>query len=75
MKPRQQLYELVKQEMKQRGHWKAKPRGQQYKTGYNPYKQALKQGGQTRMNMMTKEERSTFGREAAQAKARKKREV
>lgn len=33
MKPRQQLYELVKAEMTRRGHWKNKPRGKGFQPG------------------------------------------
>lgn len=33
MKPRQQLYELVKAEMKRRDRWKGKPRGDSFNKG------------------------------------------
>lgn len=31
MKPRQQMYELIKRELKKQGHWKNLPRGWQKK--------------------------------------------
>lgn len=30
MQPRQKLFELIKAEMKQRGHWKGLPRGKPF---------------------------------------------
>jgi len=33
MKPRQQLYEAVKDEMKKRGRWRLLPRGKAFKGG------------------------------------------
>lgn len=35
MKPRQQLYELVKAEMVRRNRWKAKPRGNGFNKGHD----------------------------------------
>lgn len=36
MQPRQRLFELVKAEMKRRGHWKNKPRGNPMQKGSDP---------------------------------------
>lgn len=36
MKPQQKLYELIKTEMKRRGHWKHKSRGKVFEKGYDP---------------------------------------
>jgi len=35
MQPRQKLYEIVKAEMKRRGHWKNKPRGNPMQRGHD----------------------------------------
>ena len=41
MKPRQRLFELVKQQMKRRGHWKPKPRGVPMNKGNDPRRKGL----------------------------------
>jgi hypothetical protein len=45
MKPRQRLYELVKNEMKRRGHWKPKARGIVFTKGYDPRRGEIKSAG------------------------------
>lgn len=40
MQPRQKLFELVKREVKQRGHWKAKPRGNPMQHGHDERRQS-----------------------------------
>lgn len=41
MKPRQQLYELVKAEMLRRNRWKSKPRGSGFNKGNDPRRKGL----------------------------------
>lgn len=41
MKPRSQLYELIKKEMQRRGRWKAKERGKSFNKGYDRRRQGL----------------------------------
>lgn len=36
MKPRQALYEAIKNEMKRRGRWRVKPRGKPFERGNDP---------------------------------------
>ena len=40
MQPRQKIYELVKREMKLRGHWKNKPRGNPMQRGHDARRRA-----------------------------------
>jgi hypothetical protein len=41
MKPRQRLYELIKTEVKRRGHWKNYPKGKPFKKGYDERRKQL----------------------------------
>jgi hypothetical protein len=73
MQPRQQLYELVKNEVKRRGHWRGKPRGRLFNKDYNPYRERQRQAALARRNRMTAEEWSAMSRRGALATARKRR--
>jgi hypothetical protein len=41
MQPHHILFKMIKAEMEQRGHWKAKPRGQGFQKGYDPNRRVL----------------------------------
>ncbi len=41
MKPRQRIYEIIKAELKRRGHWKNKAGGKQMERGFDPRRHTL----------------------------------
>ena len=41
MKPRQRVYEIIKAELKRRGHWKNHAGGTPMKPGYDPRRKGL----------------------------------
>ena len=72
MEPRQKLYELVKNEVKRRGHWKGTPRGRLFNKDYNPHREHQRQAALARKSKMTPEEWSEMSRKGALARNKKR---